>query len=63
MKGLDIYYEIHGSGAPLVLLHDPMGTIDTCFASLLTGRAENGSARFGEQLMQVLERRESIAAA
>jgi pimeloyl-ACP methyl ester carboxylesterase len=35
VNGLDMYYEIHGDGRPLVLLHGAMGTIDSCFANLL----------------------------
>ena len=33
--GLDLYYEDHGSGPPLVLLHGALGTIESCFAALL----------------------------
>jgi pimeloyl-ACP methyl ester carboxylesterase len=32
---LDMYYEIHGEGWPLVLLHGAMGTIQSCFEMLL----------------------------
>jgi pimeloyl-ACP methyl ester carboxylesterase len=32
---LDIYYERHGTGRPLVLLHGAFGTIESCFAELL----------------------------
>jgi pimeloyl-ACP methyl ester carboxylesterase len=39
VNGLDVYYEIHGGGAPLVLLHGAMGTIDSCFANLLPALA------------------------
>jgi pimeloyl-ACP methyl ester carboxylesterase len=39
VNGLDMYYEIHGSGPPLVLLHGAMGTIDSCFANLLPALA------------------------
>ncbi len=33
--GLEMYYERHGRGAPMVLLHGAFGTIDSCFAGLL----------------------------
>lgn len=36
---LDLYYEVHGAGPPLVLLHGAMGTIETCFANLLPALA------------------------
>jgi pimeloyl-ACP methyl ester carboxylesterase len=32
---LEIYYERHGTGRPLVLLHGAFGTIESCFAALL----------------------------
>jgi pimeloyl-ACP methyl ester carboxylesterase len=35
VNGLDMYYEVHGAGPPLILLHGAMGTIDSCFANLL----------------------------
>jgi pimeloyl-ACP methyl ester carboxylesterase len=35
VNGLDMYYEIHGAGPPLVLLHGAMGTIESCFERLL----------------------------
>jgi pimeloyl-ACP methyl ester carboxylesterase len=35
VNGLDVYYELHGEGDPLVLLHGAMGTIESCFAALL----------------------------
>jgi pimeloyl-ACP methyl ester carboxylesterase len=35
VNGLEMYYEIHGDGSPLALLHGAMGTIDSCFADLL----------------------------
>jgi pimeloyl-ACP methyl ester carboxylesterase len=34
-----MYYEIHGRGAPLALVHGAMGTIDSCFAHLLPALA------------------------
>jgi pimeloyl-ACP methyl ester carboxylesterase len=39
VNGLNMYYEIHGDGAPLALLHGAMGTIDSCFANLLPALA------------------------
>src|SRR5437763_3288446 len=42
VNGLQLYYEIHGSGKPLVLLHGGLLTIDLNFGPLLeplaTGR-------------------------
>lgn len=38
---LDIYYERHGSGVPLVLLHGAMGTIESCFTGLLPALARD----------------------
>ena len=35
VNGLDLYYEIHGSGRPLVLLHGGVMTIDLNFGPLL----------------------------
>jgi pimeloyl-ACP methyl ester carboxylesterase len=37
---LNLYYELHGDGSPLVLLHGGMMTIDLDFAALLPGLAE-----------------------
>lgn len=34
-----MYYEIHGHGQPLVLIHGAMGTIESCFAGLLPALA------------------------
>jgi pimeloyl-ACP methyl ester carboxylesterase len=36
---LDVYYEVHGHGHPLVLLHGALGTIESCFARLLPALA------------------------
>src|SRR5712691_6534225 len=35
VNGLEMYFEIHGAGAPLVLLHGAMGSIETEFSKLL----------------------------
>jgi pimeloyl-ACP methyl ester carboxylesterase len=35
VNGLEMYYEIRGTGQPLVLLHGAMGTIESCFEKLL----------------------------
>lgn len=35
VNGLRIYYEIHGTGRPLVLLHSALCTIDGCFGKIL----------------------------
>jgi pimeloyl-ACP methyl ester carboxylesterase len=38
---LDVYYEIHGSGPALVLLHGAMGTIESCFEALVPALARS----------------------
>ena len=40
VNGLDMYYEIHGTGHPLVLLHGAFSAIDTSFGKVLPGLAE-----------------------
>lgn len=35
INGLNMYYEIHGTGPALVLLHGGLTTIDTSFAAVL----------------------------
>lgn len=35
VNGLKMYYEVHGSGQPLVLLHGAFNTINTAFAELI----------------------------
>ena len=39
VNGLHLYYEIHGAGTPLVLLHGGMLTIDLSFAPLIPALA------------------------
>ena len=41
VNGLQMYYEIHGAGQPLVLLHGAMSAIGTSFGQLLPGLAQN----------------------
>jgi len=41
VNGLQMYYEIHGAGPPLVLLHGGLDTIETCFAQVLPGLAKS----------------------
>jgi pimeloyl-ACP methyl ester carboxylesterase len=36
---VEMYYEIHGEGRPMVLLHGALGTIESCFAALLPALA------------------------
>jgi pimeloyl-ACP methyl ester carboxylesterase len=41
VNGLEIYFEIHGEGEPLVLLHGAMSTIETSFGKVLPAFAES----------------------
>jgi pimeloyl-ACP methyl ester carboxylesterase len=41
VNGLQMYYEIHGTGLPLILLHGGLGTISLMFGQLLPRLAEN----------------------
>jgi pimeloyl-ACP methyl ester carboxylesterase len=40
VNGLNMYYEIHGTGRPLVLLHGALSAIDTSFGELLPSLAQ-----------------------
>jgi pimeloyl-ACP methyl ester carboxylesterase len=40
VDGLEMYYEIHGTGRPLVLLHGGLTTIDTSFGKALPSLAQ-----------------------
>ena len=40
VNGLNMYYEIHGTGQPLVLLHGAFSAIGTSFSELLPGLAK-----------------------
>lgn len=40
VNGLNMYYEIHGAGRPLVLLHGSLTTIDTSFGKVLPSLAK-----------------------
>jgi pimeloyl-ACP methyl ester carboxylesterase len=41
VNGLDMYYEIHGEGQPLLLLHGSLSGIGTSFGALLPGLARS----------------------
>jgi pimeloyl-ACP methyl ester carboxylesterase len=41
VNGLNMYYEIHGTGKPLVLLHGAFSAIGTSFGRVLPGLAES----------------------
>jgi len=41
INGLDMYYEEHGQGRPLVLLHGNLSTIDVDFGSMIPALARN----------------------
>src|SRR5688572_26265757 len=41
VNGLEMYYEIHGTGQPLVLLHGAFSAIGTSFGALLPGLAQS----------------------
>jgi pimeloyl-ACP methyl ester carboxylesterase len=40
VNGLNMYYEIHGTGQPLVLLHGALSAIDTSFGKVLPSLAK-----------------------
>lgn len=40
VNGLEMYYEVHGEGQPLVLLHGAFSAIGTSFGKVLPGLAE-----------------------
>jgi hypothetical protein len=40
VNGLNMYYEIHGEGQPLLLLHGAFSAIGTSFGKLLPGLVE-----------------------
>src|SRR6266571_4537153 len=39
IKGLNMYYEIHGAGRPLVLLHGGLSAIESSFGKVLPALA------------------------
>src|SRR5512134_260640 len=41
VNGLQMYYEIHGTGQPLVLLHGAFSAIGTSFGALVPGLAQS----------------------
>ncbi|HEY6706559.1 MAG TPA: alpha/beta hydrolase, partial [Actinomycetota bacterium] len=40
VNGLQMYYEVHGSGRPLVLLHGNLSTIGVDFGGIIPSLAE-----------------------
>ena len=42
VNGLDMYYEIHGEGQPLVLLHGAFSAIGTSFDTCFPGSPRPG---------------------
>ncbi|HUP13762.1 MAG TPA: hypothetical protein VM187_16185, partial [Niastella sp.] len=40
VNGLHMYYEIHGTGKPLVLIHGAASTIETTFGRILPALAK-----------------------
>jgi len=41
VNGLEMYYEIHGSGQPLLLLHGALSATETSFGAILPALAES----------------------
>jgi pimeloyl-ACP methyl ester carboxylesterase len=41
VNGINLYYEVHGTGQPLILLHGGLGTIDWLFGDLIPPLAEH----------------------
>lgn len=71
-NGLEYYYEIHGQGEPLLLLHGGLGTIDM-FGSVLNKLAAtrqviavdlhgHGRTRLGDRKMSILDMGDDMAA-
>lgn len=50
VNGLNMYYEIHGEGQPLVLLHGAFSAIGTSFGGLLPGLVAKGCQVIGFEL-------------
>lgn len=49
INGLKMYHEIHGSGPPILLLHNGTGTIDFCFSKLIPVLAKDRKVIAPEQ--------------
>ena len=41
VNGVELYYEVHGTGRPMVLLHGAFCTIEVCFGKLIPELAEH----------------------
>ncbi|MGH7615317.1 MAG: alpha/beta fold hydrolase [Gemmatimonadales bacterium] len=49
VSGLKMFYEVHGSGRPILLLHGATATIDYCFAKLIPELAKHHTVIAPEQ--------------
>jgi pimeloyl-ACP methyl ester carboxylesterase len=49
VNGLEMYYEIHGSGRPLLLLHGALSATETSFGAVLPALAESRQVISAEQ--------------
>src|SRR5688572_22242557 len=54
VNGLEMYYEIHGEGQPLVLLHGAFSAIGTSFGKILPGLATPALAGGARESRQVI---------
>src|SRR5713226_8889917 len=50
VNGLRMYYEVHGSGQPLVLLHGAFSAVGTSFGKMLPGLVQGGRQVIGVEM-------------